>query len=129
MLNEEQLFVYDKVIIKTPYKTHIRNVAAETYFYDIPEDIFNQKKDQFPQFEQELNSLLNNLCSKFLLTTEPHFKNALSSDDRTNLSVHLALQHLRNRDSRRLIAEMNKTITQKLFDLNMYNEDRNYKPE
>ncbi|WP_176706262.1 DUF4238 domain-containing protein [Paenibacillus hemerocallicola] len=138
----EQLFVYDKVINKTPYKTHIRNVAAESYFYDIPEDIFNQTKDRFSpeyrdiqfvekelsKFEQKFNSLLNNLCAKFLLTPEPHFKKALTSNDREDLSVHLALQHLRTRDSRRQIAQINKTITQMLFDLSMYNEDKNYKP-
>lgn len=138
----EQLFVYDKVINKPPYKTNIRNVAAESYFYDIPEDIFNQTKDQFPQeyqdiqfiekefskLEQEFNSLLNNLCTKYLLTTKPHFKNALSSEDRQNISIHLIMQHLRTRDSRRQIAEIKKTVLQMLLDMDLYNEDKNYKP-
>lgn len=137
----EQVFVYDKVTDKPPYKTNIRNVAAESYFYDIPEELFNQTKDQFPpeyqdiqfvekelsRLEAEFNSLLNNLCSRFLLTPEPYFKIALSSEYRKDLSVHLTIQNLRTRDSRRQIAEMNRTITQMLFDLNMYNEDRNYK--
>jgi hypothetical protein len=138
----DQIYVYDKVISKAPYKTNIRNVAAESYFYDIPEDIFNQTKDQFPpeyqdiqfvekefsKLEREFNSFLNNLCAKYFLTPEPHFKVALSSEDRQNLSIHLIMQHLRTRDSRRQVAEMKKTIMQMLFDLNMYNEDRNYKP-
>lgn len=78
----EQIYVYDKVIDKPPYKTNIRNVAAESYFYDIPEELFNQTKDQFPpeyrdiqfvekelsKIEAEFNSLLNNLCSKYILT-------------------------------------------------------------
>lgn len=138
----EQLFVYDKVINKTPYKTNIRNVAAESYFYDIPEDIFNKIKDQLPpeyqdiqivekefsKLEQEFNSLLNNLCTKYSLTTDPHFKKALSNEDRQNLSIHLIIQDLRTRDSRRHVSEMKKTIAQMIFDLEMYNVDKNYKP-
>ncbi|WP_171685524.1 DUF4238 domain-containing protein [Paenibacillus planticolens] len=138
----EQLFVYDKIINKTPYKTNIRNVAAESYFYDIPEDIFNQTKDQFPpeyqdiefiekefsKLEREFNSLLNNLCIKYFLSTDPYFKKALSNEDRQVLSIHLIIQDLRTRDSRRQVSEMKKAIAQMIFDLEMYSEDKNYMP-
>ncbi|MHB1681249.1 MAG: DUF4238 domain-containing protein [Bacilli bacterium] len=111
-----QIFAFDKLTNRS-FPTSYKNVASETYFYDIPTHLF--VKDQGPEYDEQAvekylseiesvaHTIFKTIISTYILTpvSQLSHMNAIREDHRAELAFFIALQFLRTRIMRNLILE------------------------
>lgn len=137
----EQVYVYNKHEKKS-YKSNIRDIASERYFYDVdftdiltkedlkkyglsnlnPSELDNEQYiENFfaTQIEDDFKQQISKLIMRATTMSAWERNNCflLSEEDKFNLSIHLAFQHIRVRAVRNSIADSNNCLTQVLQDM------------
>ncbi len=97
---KEQIWVYDKVTDKS-FQTHIKNVAGERYFYDVPSldqrtGVKQSVEKLLSHVEDKMSEVLNTLLQK--LATNNFIR--LHDDQRNFLSIFMVVQMLRSKEHR-----------------------------
>lgn len=134
--NGKQIQVFDKVL-KNSFSAGIRDVAQESHFYTIPDEIISSdakfsKIDRlifekaFIAYESELNLLI-----KVLITLPPGI--SIPRRVRESFSILVAIQLLRTKKHRNLIKEATEkfyeAIFQELVKVNFGEEATKYTPK
>lgn len=113
--NDDRLNVYDKALGRS-FGAHIRDVASERFFYDLPQlDEFagtsQALEKHFHPFEEAGAAAIRFLVERAERTRGFH----IPRDIRLDLSLYLALQHLRTRETREVIVQTGDGVARELF--------------
>ena len=112
--NKDKLFVYDKCLGRA-FQNNVKNVAHESYFYDIPKE-WLQNNDDIQAFEKEF-SRIEGIHKKILKSVLSHHgKGPLDFEAAWGLAHMLRMQQIRTRSARNLAHEMHTKFTQNLID-------------
>jgi hypothetical protein len=127
----EKLFVYDKCLGRS-FANNVKNVAHESYFYDIPEE-WIQKDADIQAFEKEF-SRIEGIHKKVLdAVLNHHGRGPLGFETAWGLAHMLRMQQARTRSARNLAHEMQTKFTQDLVndlvERNYGEEGRAYTPK
>lgn len=113
--NSDRVNVYDKALGRS-FGAHVRDIASERYFYDIPQldalaGCTQALEKHFHPFEEAGSAAIATLVTG--ATEKRGFR--VRQSVRTDLSIYLALQHLRTRESREVIVQLADGVTRELF--------------
>lgn len=115
----DQVYVFDKHDQKV-FKTSIRNIASESYFYDFPEnkisleDIENKQAVEraLSYLESEFKKVLNNTISACYLTNPSKLLYSIIINDRqkVELSYFITIQSFRTKEWRKIVFGIIKAL-------------------
>ncbi|WPS88598.1 DUF4238 domain-containing protein [Brevibacillus halotolerans] len=138
---QEKLFVFDKLGKKT-FLSNVRNVAADRFFYDFPEEYspskhgFEEIPDQFVEkvlgeYDGRYPKQINNIISTFNLShPDKVWETPLfTKENKVELAVLLSIQIFRTREFRDFLSQGQEKITKMLIDRLMSNENPDYNPD
>jgi hypothetical protein len=100
---EWYVYAFDKQVERA-FPTNIRNIAAERGFYEF------MLKGQSFRYEQTLSSLEYNTSSAFSKLLDSGRVSTLSEEDRSWVSVFLAAQHVRTKNFRQSLLDMDRRL-------------------
>jgi hypothetical protein len=110
----DQLWVYDK-FTKRVFKTNVTNIAAESYFYDLPDSVklkdINKQAIEvaFSQLEDAFKTILDETLQ--MINT----KRRITRNQKEELAFHLAIQYLRTSEYRRQNVESSEKMANVLL--------------
>lgn len=104
---DERLRVFDKITRKV-FQTTPERIAAETYFYRIPDLIGTEHDPNFLETEfSSLESTISNLSDRWLSSIAnliPTEKVKMTDEERREMSLFISLQFLRTAEQRDILA-------------------------
>lgn len=112
--DNDQLWVYDK-FTKQVFKTNVTNVAAESYFYDLPDSLtpkdINEQAIEITlsQIEDNFKNVLDEMLQ--MINT----KRRITRNQKEELAFHLAIQYLRTSEYRRQDVESSEKMARVLL--------------
>jgi hypothetical protein len=119
--NCKQLFVFDKSTRKS-FRAQVENVALESYFYDIPEDLITKAcpgQDINNQFIEKAFSNMESVVTPLFgeVIANANKLHAISRDHRLMLAPYIIVQLLRTKLERDRILETNEKLMQAIADM------------
>ncbi len=103
----KQIYVFDKLRERS-FKTNIRNIAAETSFYN-----FNVDKYNFT-IEPWLSDLESSTCSAFEKLINERSISNIDDDDRSKIAYFISVQIFRTRFFRDKLSNISKEMSERL---------------
>ncbi len=100
------VYCFDKLESKY-FKVNTRNVASESYFYDIPDEVEQRIEKAFSQIESFFVPVYNKIVS----TEDPAL---LSSEEKFTLAFFLVSQESRTREHRETQTDMMKQLKKRI---------------
>lgn len=123
-----RLFVFDKVT-KRSFPSNIRNVAAESDFYDIPQDDAPTGMD--PQIvEKALQDIEDGYVRAVTrLLRNVHERRMMDEDDKARFAYFIMIQFLRTREFRNFYREAMEKPSKAYLDKALQTEKMNFAPD
>lgn len=111
----DQLYVFDK-FAKTSFKSNIRKVASERYFYDIPQDIVAKDEDLqiIEKGVSKIESDFSNAVDNVLTTV--HEEGRIDGDQKSAMAFFITIQFLRTREFRSFLMEFSEKAAKAVLD-------------
>jgi hypothetical protein len=112
---KERLFAFDKPS-RSSYPTNVLDIAAERFFYDLPEldrlaGIVQSLEKFFHGFEQAGSQAI----ARIIAAADNRDATPIKEDDRIDLAIYLAVQFLRTKETRTLLVQTNELVHKELF--------------
>ncbi len=112
---KERLFAFDKPS-RSSYPTNVRDIAAERFFYDLPEldrlaGMVQSLETFFHGFEQAGSQAL----ARIIAAADNRDAVPIKEGDRIDLAIYLAVQFLRTKETRTLLVQANELVHKELF--------------
>lgn len=104
--NKDYLYCFDKTNFRK-FRVNCRNIASESYFYDITKDADQQTEKGF----SELESLFHSVYGKLIVEED---LGCLTSFEKLVMAYFVATQEIRTREHRITLKHMIKGVTDKL---------------
>jgi len=114
--DNERLWVFDKSI-KQSFRTHVKNVASETGFYDITQETADEDADR--QFVEKTLSKIESVFPTVIddLLRSIDEEQSLDPNWKEAIAIMLYIQLFRTREARELLIGMAESTDQSLQDL------------
>lgn len=110
-----KLYAFDKPGVRS-YPTNVRDIAADRFFYDLPElDALAGQQQVLEKYFHSFEQAGNQAIERILTAASIGVKEPFSKDARIDLAIFLAVQYLRTKETRALLVEANEAIYKELF--------------
>lgn len=121
--SKDQVFVFDKFENKD-FRTHINNIAQETYFYDFPGELLSLEERQlvenaFAEFDNWCAKIIQNFFEEITVRRKgkkPTQRKILHKKEKIQLAEFMVLQLFRTKEFRETWIEMSEKAFQVILE-------------
>jgi hypothetical protein len=112
---KERLFAFNKPS-RSSYPTNVRDIAAERFFYDLPElDRLAGRVQSLEKFFHRFEQAGSQAIARIIAAADNRDAAPIKEDDRIDLAIYLAVQFLRTKETRTRLVQTNELIHKELF--------------